>query len=49
MNTINALVAAQGGYSPSFYRVQFPFGTLTYRPNPNFSTIPERRPLPVIF
>lgn len=37
MNLVNALVASQGGYSPSFYRRPSGF---EFQPNPNFSTVP---------
>lgn len=34
MNTINALVAAQGGYSPQWYRFYFKGIPFYYHPNP---------------
>lgn len=39
MNTVNALVAAQGGYSPQFYQFYFGPFLIRYTPSPLHPTV----------
>lgn len=41
MNTVNALVASEGGYSPQWYRFYFMGIPFVFHPNPNHSTLPK--------